>query len=68
MGPSYVELGWLGQTFPDLVCLEGRGVSGLTGPALHGRVTGPGGSMIRNKEQGNYNYIQRSDYFNLRVI
>ena len=47
---------------------EGRGVSGLTGPALNGGVTGPGGSMIRNKEQGNYNYIQRSDYFNLRVI
>ena len=52
MGPSCVGLDWLGRTFSDLVCLEGREVSGLTGPALHGGVAGPGGSMIRNKEQG----------------
>ena len=42
MGPSYVGLGWLGRTFPDLVCLEGRGMSGLAGPALHGGVAEPG--------------------------
>ena len=50
MGPNYVELGWLGRTFPDLVCLEGREVSGLAGPALHGWVAKPGGSII--EEQG----------------
>ena len=48
--PNYGESGWFGRTFPDLVRFEGRGVSGLTGPTLCGRVLGPGGSMIRNKE------------------
>ena len=36
--PSCVGLDWLGRTFPDLVCLEGQGMTGLAGPALHGWV------------------------------
>ena len=36
--PSYVGLDWLGWTFPDMVCLEGQGVAGPAGPALHGWV------------------------------
>ena len=37
--PDYGELGWFGQTFSDLVCFEGRRVSGLTGPTLCGKVS-----------------------------
>ena len=36
--PGCVGLDWLGRTFPDLVCLEGQGMTGLAGPTLHGRV------------------------------
>ena len=38
MEPGCVGLGWLGRTFPDLVCLEGQGVADPAGPALHGWV------------------------------
>ena len=38
MEPVSVGLDWLSRTFLDLVCLEGQGMSGLTGLALHGWV------------------------------
>ena len=52
LGPNYGELGWLGRTPSDLVCFEGRRVSGLAGPTLCGKVSGLAAVCweTRNKE------------------